>query len=232
LKAGQHFVLLTPLGKKIKITQSPPNNDSNMATVQFNANAEEMTELPLDDVLDMILDEPAAISDDGMKVSHEDSYNDTASDDSSITTQSSHNDPTAQELLEKAHMRLQLAEYERIISGLREEVIENNKKIANLTCQLKRATASKCDLVVACSDIESQKLNIEEMHQREERKWKSLPHKEQEFRAEVEREFMNELTLLTNMMEDLKRRHHNEVLEKDFEIAKFQEKLRRLEQGE
>lgn len=114
-----------------------------MTTVQFNTNAEEMTELPLDDVLDMILDEPAAISDDGMKVSHEDSYDDTASNDSSITTQSSHNDPTAQELLEKAHMRLQLAEYERIISGLREEVIENNKKIANLTCQLKRATASK-----------------------------------------------------------------------------------------
>jgi exonuclease VII large subunit len=203
-----------------------------MTTVHFNTQEDEMAEIPLDAVLDMILDEPAAISDDGIKVSHEDSFDDNASEDSSITTQSSHNDPSVQELLEKAHTRLQLAEHEKLIGRLREEVIQNNKKIANLTCQLKRATASKCDLVVACSDIESQKLNIEEMHQREERKWKSLPLKEQEFRAEVEREFMNELTLLTNMMEDLKRRHHNEILEKDFEIAKFQEKLRRLEEGE
>ena len=194
-----------------------------------------MEDVPLDMVLDIILDEPAVttISDDCMKVSHDEEDDDTtSSDDSSLTTQSSRNDPSAQELLEKAHARLQLAEYEQLIARLREEVMANKKKIADLTCQLKRATASKCDLVVACNDIESQKLSIEEMHQREERKWKSLPLKEQEFRAQVEREFMNELTFLTGMMEDLKRRHHNEILEKDFEIAKLQEKLRRLEEGE
>lgn len=206
-----------------------------MATADFHTHEKEMDDLPLDMVLDIILEEPAAttISDDCMKNSQDDEYDETtSSDDSSLTTLSNHNDPSAQELLEKAHARLQLAEYEQLIARLREEVMANKKKIADLTCQLKRATASKCDLVVACSDIESQKLCIEEMHQREERKWKSLPLKEQEFRAQVEKEFMNELTVLTAMMEDLKRRHHNEILEKDFEIAKLQEKLRRLEEGE
>lgn len=172
------------------------------------------------------------------------SFDSTASDNSSLTTDSDNEDEddsddakpsshkSAHQLLEKAQARLQLAEYEGKINDLKEELMEKNEKITTLTLQLRRATASKCDLVVACSDIESQKLSLEELHGREERKWKQMPLREQEVRAEVEKEFMNELSLLMDQMTDLKRRHRNQLLEKDFEIAQLQEKLRRKEMGE
>ena len=168
------------------------------------------------------------------------SVDSTASDNSSLTTESEHSgerpslpsQTSAQELLEKAQARLHLSELETKINDLKEELMQKNEKISTLTLQLRRATASKCDLVVACSDIESQKLSLEEMHGREERKWKQMPLREQEVRAEVEKEFMNELSILMDQMNDLKRRHRNQLLEKDFEIAQLQEKLRRKQMGE
>lgn len=167
------------------------------------------------------------------------SFDSTASADSSLTAESdnasSHkpsSQKSAQELLDKAHSRLKLSEYEQKIVDLKEELMDKSKKISTLTLQLRRATASKCDLVVACSDIEAQKIGLEELHGKEERKWKQMPLREQEVRAEVEKEFMNELTLLMDQMNDMKRRHKNELLEKDFEVAQLQEKLRRKEMGE
>lgn len=164
------------------------------------------------------------------------SFDSTASADSSLTSNGSvdrspSSQKSAQELLEKAQQRLQLAEYEAKINNLKEDLMEKNEKISALTLQLRRATASKCDLVVACSDIEAQKLGLEELHGKEERKWRQMPLREQEVRAEVEKEFMNELSKLMDQMIDLKRRHKNELLEKDFEIAQLQEKLRRKEMG-
>lgn len=166
------------------------------------------------------------------------SFDSTASADSSLTSGSSGSNgkpssqKSAQQLLEKAQARLRLTEYEAKINDLKEDLMEKNSKISTLTLQLRRATASKCDLVVACSDIEAQKIGLEELHGKEERKWKQMPLREQEVRAEVEKEFMNELTSLLDQMNDLKRRQKNELLEKDFEIAQLQEKLRRKEMGE
>jgi hypothetical protein len=134
-------------------------------------------------------------------------------------------------LLEKAQSRLKLSEYEQEIVSLKEDLMEKNAKISALTLQLRRATASKCDLVVACSDIEAQKLEIEQLHGKEEKRWKQMPLREQELRAQVEKEFMNELSRLMEQMNDMKRRHGNEILEKDFEIAQLQETLRRKEMG-
>ena len=183
--------------------------------------------------LDVIVEEPHKETTNMNRIGSHDS---TASEGSSITASQDsprHSDNnSAQELLEKANARLQLVEYENIISELREEVVRDKKKIGALTLQLKRATASKCDLVVACNDIENQKLNVEQMHYSEYRKWRKAPLQEQEFRAQVEKDFMNELTWLTDRMEILKQRQKFEVLEKDFEIAKLQEKLRRLQEGD
>ena len=169
------------------------------------------------------------------------SFDSTASADSSLTGDDDDNDdestrPSSQksalELLEKAQSRLKLSEYEQQLVSLKEELMDKNAKITTLTLQLRRATASKCDLVVACSDIEAQKLEIEQLHGKEEKRWKQLPLRELEMRAQVEKEFMNELSLLMEQMNDLKRRHYNEVLEKDFEIAQLQETLRRKEMGQ
>jgi len=187
--------------------------------------------------LDVILEQQAESSSFTKQKPHG-SFDSTASEDSSLTTESAHgkdrpsSHKSAQELLEKAQARLQLTEYEAKINDLKEELMEKNNKISTLTLQLRRATASKCDLVVACSDIEAQKLGLEELHGKEERKWKQMPLREQEVRAEVEKEFMNELAILMDQMNDMKRRHMNELLEKDFEIAQLQEKLRRKEMGE
>lgn len=172
------------------------------------------------------------------KIKPHGSLDSTASADSSLTgdeddesTRPS-SQKSAQELLQKAQSRLKLSEYEQQIVSLKEDLMEKNAKISTLTLQLRRATASKCDLVVACSDIEAQKLEIEQLHGKEEKRWKQLPLREQEMRAQVEKEFMNELSLLMEQMNDLKRRHRNQVLEKDFEIAQLQETLRRMEMGQ
>jgi hypothetical protein len=169
------------------------------------------------------------------------SFDSTASADSSLTEDDDDDDDdestkpscqkSAQELLEKAQSRLKLSEYEQEIVSLKEDLMEKNAKISALTLQLRRATASKCDLVVACSDIEAQKLEIEQLHGKEEKRWKQMPLREQELRAQVEKEFMNELSRLMEQMNDMKRRHGNEILEKDFEIAQLQETLRRKEMG-
>lgn len=164
------------------------------------------------------------------------SFDSTASADSSLSDSHSGTRPSsqksAQELLEKAQQRLLMSNLESKITDLKEELMTKNERISTLTLQLRRATASKCDLVVACSDIEAQKNDLEDQHNREERKWKQMPLREQEVRAQVEIEFMNELAKLMDQMNDLKRRHTNELLEKDFEIAQLQEKLRRKEMGE
>ena len=63
------------------------------------------------------------------------------------------------------------------------------------------------------------------MHYSEYRKWRKAPLQEQEFRAQVEKDFMNELDRVLGEMNDMYRRHRNTVLEKDMEIALLHERI-------
>lgn len=135
--------------------------------------------------------------------------------------------PSAKELLEKANLRLELEQSKRLILELRQEVRHTEVRISRLTSQLKQATASKCDLVVACSDIESQKLEVEDRFESSYRYWKLKPLKERETTAKEEKDFMNDIGSVLQEMGEMRRRHTYTMLEKDLDIAQLREQLRR-----
>jgi phenylpropionate dioxygenase-like ring-hydroxylating dioxygenase large terminal subunit len=127
--------------------------------------------------------------------------------------------------MEKENLIVKLSEKEKLIAALREQVIDTVNTSARLSKQLKRAVASKCDLVVICSEIESQKLSMQETFEKEYRKAHLKPLKEREMRAQVEREFMNEIEHVLGEINDMHRRHRNTMLEKDLEIAQLQKRI-------
>jgi hypothetical protein len=132
----------------------------------------------------------------------------------------------AQKLWEKEQLKLKLSESEELIAALRKLVVDTMNRKAELSQKLKQAIASKCDLVVACSELESQKLSLEEKYEKEYRKLHLEPLKQQETRAQEEKEFMNAIDHVLGDINDMHRRHRNMMLEKDMEIVQLQEKIR------
>jgi hypothetical protein len=112
-------------------------------------------------------------------------------------------------------------------------LVERDEQIVQLTGQLRRATMTKCDLVVACTDMEREMERI-----RRERNGRMTPlemtHMRQlycsmlEGRATMELEFMNELQVLTNELLQTDRRYLNQLVDKDFTIGQLEEQVRRL----
>lgn len=116
------------------------------------------------------------------------------------------------------------------IKGMQEILKKKDEQIVHLMGQLGRATASKCDLVVACNDMERQK-KLAERHGRDVDTILKVKHEYQkvlESRAEMEQHFMNELAALTEATCKMERRYLNIICEKDFEIAQLKESHRRL----
>jgi len=150
--------------------------------------------------------------------STESSYESTT-DESSITTQSS-------QVSDEVPMEIKLVETTRKIEYLTKQVHEVDVKLGNLTLQLNRATSSESALAIAVNDIETQRLALQDYFMEKRKTWKNLPHKEQELRALVEKDFMNEITCVTKRMEDMNRSHNNLMRSKDKEIQKLKEKLR------
>ena len=136
----------------------------------------------------------------------------------------------AEELLAFANIRLQQQKLLNEVKQLREIVSQKDEQVMQLTVQLRRATASKCDLVLACTEMERLKEEAEKYGSEEAREVKKGYLAVLEARADVEREFMNELATLSNVMDDMDRRYKNQLLEKDFMIAQLEEKLLRLGQ--
>ena len=150
------------------------------------------------------------------------SWDSICSESSSNSSVSHHDTP---DIKEKENLRLRLSENEKLIAALREQVIDTINTSARLSQQLKQAVASKCDLVVTCSTIESQKLSMQEKFEKEYRKAHLKPLKEQELRAQVEKELMNEIERVLGEINDMHRRHCNSMLEKDLEIAQLQMRI-------
>jgi phenylpropionate dioxygenase-like ring-hydroxylating dioxygenase large terminal subunit len=131
-----------------------------------------------------------------------------------------------QDIWERDQLRLKLSESDKRIVSLRKQVVDTMNMKAQLSQKLKKAIARKCDLVVECTELESQKLSLEEKYEKESRKLQLEPLKQQETRAQVEKEFMNAIDHLLGEMNDMHRRHRNVMLEKDMEIVQLQEKIR------
>jgi hypothetical protein len=149
-------------------------------------------------------------------------------DESSMSSYERSDDEGTAKLLMRANQRIQDQFYRDEIKSLQDIIRHKDEELAVLTCQLRRATTTKCDLVVACTDIERQHEFDLKAREANVKIIKKENLSLMETRAEVEKEFMNEIADLTRRLADMDRKQRNQMLEKDFEIAKLQERIRRF----
>jgi len=180
------------------------------------------------------IDTPATFV--GLSIKHDD----VASEDSSMTEDSVYTSSDEEEekedddsagtenLLMMANIRLCQQELTEEVKNLKGMLTVKDEQLLQLTSQLRRATASKCDLVNAVTDMEREREKIEQAGEAQMEGIKKDYLKMLEGRADMEREFMNELTTLSEQMMNMDRRHKNQLLEKDFTIAKLEEELRKF----
>ena len=134
----------------------------------------------------------------------------------------------AAELLAYANVRLQQQRLQIEVKQLKDLLRQRDEQVVQLSGQLRRATESKCDLVVACTEMERLKEEAEKYGSEEAREVKKGYLAVLEDRADMEREFMNELATLSEQLCEQDRRFKNMLMEKDFTIAQLEEKVRRL----
>jgi len=169
------------------------------------------------------------------------------SDESSLTSSMApgdedSDDDSSQEtgsLLEKAQERVAMQHLYEEIATLEESLAQKNLEIEVLSGQLRSAVSTKCDLVIAHTEMER---HHESDLARKEQHVDAL-HKYtvqlQESQSEVERELLDELVKLTDELrvtkvghqcelDDWERMHRNEMLEKDMEIAQLTQEIRTL----
>ena len=107
-----------------------------------------------------------------------------------------------------------------------------DEQLLHLTSQLRRAMASKCDLVNAVTDMEREKEKIEQAGEAQLEEIKRGYLQVLEKRADMEQEYMNALATLSEQMITMDRKYKNQLLEKDFSMAKMAGELRKLKQQE
>jgi hypothetical protein len=145
-------------------------------------------------------------------------------DQQSITTE----EKSSKELLAYAAIRLQHQRTLEELKAAKASIVQKDEQIIQLTGQLRRAVASKCDLVVACTEMEREKEETEKYGTPETRQVKQQYLDILEGRADMEREFMNELGLLTQELCKTDRKYTNQLCDKDFTIGQLEEEVRRL----
>lgn len=140
------------------------------------------------------------------------------------------------ELLERAHDRIARQHLQEEVEKLKELLDRKDTEIERLAGQLRRAITTKSDLVTAHSDLEQ--FHHDEL-QKKDTDVQSLRKSNAALLDEYsikEKELLNELVMLTEKLyeserrnrferEDMVRRHTNQMLEKDFEIAQLTVKL-------
>lgn len=161
-------------------------------------------------------------------------------DDESVSSSvSSASSDATRTLLDRAHERVAMQELHEEIKRLGNAVEQKNKEIERLAGQLRRAVETKCDLVIAHTELErNHEFNLacktnDVCALKEENR--TLNEKQ----TEAELTLLNELVQLTDSMkeaekahqqelDDWERLHRNEMLEKDFQIAQLTEEIRKL----
>jgi hypothetical protein len=165
-------------------------------------------------------------------------YEDSNSDDSSEASVHSDRSDDTTNILEKAHTRLENQSLREELKALEATVEQKDTEIEQLSGQLRRAVSTKCDLVLSHSELERFHEATLKKRDADMVLVQQANHKLLEMRANIEKEFMNELGKVTEEMEeektkhreemdDWERMHRNEMLEKEFKIAQLGEELRK-----
>jgi hypothetical protein len=145
-------------------------------------------------------------------------------------------------LLDRAHDRLHLQDLQDEIHHLKEIIAHKNEELEKLSGQLRRAVATKCDLVLAHNELE---LHHEQNLRRREEGLMQLKRANLslvEAQSEVEKDLLNEIFQLNHKISGLEDVHKRDVDEreemhkydlalKDQKILRLQEELRRVRSG-
>jgi myosin heavy subunit len=170
--------------------------------------------------------------------SEDEDYEDSNSEDSSESSVHSDSSDNTKNILEKAHTRLENQSLKEEIKALEATVEQRDNEIEQLSGQLRRAVSTKCDLVLSHSELERFHEATLKKRDADMVLVQQANHSLLEMRANIEKEFMNELGKVTEEMEeekkkhreemdDWERMHRNEMLEKEFTIAQLGEELRK-----
>jgi hypothetical protein len=146
-------------------------------------------------------------------------------------------------LLERAKDRIARQELLDQVALLKTTIERKNEELENLHGQLRRAVATKCDLVIAHNELEKTHATAIQRKEQNLMRMKQANIWLLEAQSIKEKELLNEIVRLTDQCADLEskhrdelddweRMHRNEMLEKDFEIAKLSEELRRVRGGD
>ena len=137
----------------------------------------------------------------------------------------------ARDLLAQVNARMEQQRLMEEAKELRSVIEKKNAEIEQLTGQLRMAISTKCDLVIAHTELE--RLHEQDMKVREtyadDMKRSNLYL--MEVRAEVEKEFMNELTQLSQKVQESEERRKKDVEEKDLTIKLLEQKIYRMEKN-
>jgi len=180
-----------------------------------------------------------AIADDGQDTPEDDDVDDGTNENNSAYSSVSED---AAALLERAHDRIARQKLQEEVQTLKEVIERKNAELENLAGQLRRAVETKCDLVVAHNELAKhheqmiQKKNDNLMRMKEANKCLLEGH------AATEKKMLNELIRSNDRfaalqkkhddeLDDWERLHRNEMLEKDYQIAKLTEELRSKKLG-
>ena len=134
-------------------------------------------------------------------------------------------------LLSQAKGRMEQQRLMEEVHELKRALEKKNAEIDQLTGQLRMAISTKCDLVIAHTELErTHEMDLKQRDQYAE-EMKKTNLRMIELRAEIEREFMNELTSLATQVDEAEKRRVADLAEKDEEVEALNAKIRKMEQN-
>ncbi|KAL7571197.1 hypothetical protein ACA910_008859 [Epithemia clementina (nom. ined.)] len=151
----------------------------------------------------------------------------------------SNNTSATKELLDRAHHRIMVEKLQQEVNDLKQVVKNKNEEIKILGGQLRRAVETKCDLVLAHTEMEQFHEYILQAKAKEAHELLKENFATKEGVASVERDLMNEIVRLqlslkeaqkqhVQELHDWERLHKNEMLERDCEIARLKAEVHKL----
>lgn len=156
-------------------------------------------------------------------------------DDKSCSEGEDEEDTSA--LLQRAQDRVARQELQERVAQLEIELAKKRTDLQKMHGQLRMATATKCDLVVAHNELEQTHESTVAAKNQNLIQMKQANQILLELQAQTDFELLNELIRVTDLfhslqvkhqeeLDDWERMHRNEMLEKDYEIARLVEELR------
>jgi chromosome segregation protein len=146
----------------------------------------------------------------------------------SDNSDSEEEDVSAHDLLAVARGRLEQQKVMEDLRKAREALQEKDAEIEHLQLQLQIALSTKRDLVIVNQELEDQHEQDRQQLTEKEHDLKRTSMACQEVKAQVEKEFLNELAEMANKLEEAEKRRVQEVAQKNQTINMLKGKVAKM----